>query len=258
MPEVLFRSEKSARRPGQSHLLRPEAPPLAQQLSAEEATMSNSEEREREATNSWVDTAAEMGEEALSVITHEEFLEHIPLVKLGIAVARAAASIRDQLLLKKILAFLRGLSSISKEQREEMVQRLAEDRHYSESVGEYLIELLDRLDGRRKTLMAAAAFRAFAEKNIDVRTLFRLTHAIEMVQLREMSTMRKSKEKLAKGMLYVDQDADGISMQSLSGANLLVPIVGATSGGKVAAWNLTDLGEQFLNLELDLIPYKEA
>ena len=54
-----------------------------------------SEEREQRATDALNDSAAEIGEEAVAVLTGMDILEHIPIAKLGVAAFRAAQTIRD-------------------------------------------------------------------------------------------------------------------------------------------------------------------
>jgi hypothetical protein len=225
--------------------------------------MDHSEEREQEATDALVDDAAEIGEEALAVLTQMEVLEHIPIVKLGVAVAKAARSLRDQALLKKLLTFLRGLSSVTRAERVEMIRRLSEDAPYSESVGEHLIELLDRLDSRRKALMTAAVFAAFARQQINRAMLYRLTHAVESILLIDLPAARNLTEE---GYYLIGDSADAAkhnqgrafqhssaSLESLSAAGLVH--AGSAWGGM--SYDLTDVGRAFIDqLRLDLIPYK--
>jgi hypothetical protein len=223
--------------------------------------VSNSEDREREASSSLDDVAAEIGDGVVDTIAHTDVLEHIPIAKLGVAAVKLVGSVRDRLLFKKLLTFLRGLSAIPRNERAEMIERLQEDRHYAESVGEHLIELLDRLDGRRKVLMAAAVFRAFADKKIDIETVFRLTHAIDVLQTRDLPALRSLTAEgpynqgphSAPRQLTPDQE----SLLSLTAASLVNNFSVSPIGGNQTMWRLTNLGEKFLEMRLDLIPYKE-
>jgi hypothetical protein len=110
----------------------------------------NADDSERRATDALNDPAAELGEQAVAILTGMEVLAHVPVLKLGVAALRIADSIRGQALLKKIDAFVRGLDLVTREQRAEMVSRLHQDREYSETVGEYLIEYLDRINGQSR------------------------------------------------------------------------------------------------------------
>jgi hypothetical protein len=225
----------------------------------------SSEEREQRATDALTDSAAEIGEEALAVLTSMDVLEHIPIAKLGVAAMRAAQSIRDQLLLKKIRAFLYGMSGTTLEQRTDMIERLSEDTHYAESVGEHLIELLDRIDGRRKALMSAAVFAAFARCEIERPMLYRLTHAIVAISL---LSLRDARNLVEEGPFLPGESVDAkmkagnrshkpeiASLLQLSAAGL----VSGQSGWGGINYDLTDVGRIFIErLRLDLIPYKES
>jgi hypothetical protein len=225
----------------------------------------SSEEREQRATDALTDSAAEIGEEAVAILINMDVLEHIPIAKLGVAALRAAQSIRDQLLLRKIQVFLYGMSGTTREQRAEMIERLSEDSHYAESVGEHLIELLDRIDGRRKALMSAAVFAAFARREIERPMHYRLTHAIVALFL---PSLREARNLLEEGPFLSGESDDAkrrtkdrsyqpeiASLVQLSAAGL----VSTKSIWGEMLYDLTDVGRIFIErLRLDLVPYKES
>jgi hypothetical protein len=224
----------------------------------------SSEEREQRATDALTDSAAEIGEEALAVLTSMDVLEHIPIAKLGVAAIRAAQSVRDQLLLKKIQAFLYGMSGTTRKQRADMIERLGKESHYAESVGEHLVELLDRIDGRRKALMTAAVFSAFARGEIEQLMLYRLTHAIVAVSLIDLRDARNlveegpffwaNTEQAKKAPRTRAHDPEISALQQLSAAGL-VTVLSVWDGMRYV---LTDLGLMFIErLRLDLVPYRE-
>jgi hypothetical protein len=125
-----------------------------------------SDQRKQEALATLNDLAAEVGQSAIEVITSADIFEHLPFVKDLIAAANLVASIRDMLLMRKIETFLRRLAYIPQEDRIDMIRRLEDDPSYTESVGEHLVELLDRLEGQRKAAMAGRCVRGLrAEGN---------------------------------------------------------------------------------------------
>lgn len=225
----------------------------------------SSEKREQRATDALTDNAAEIGEEAVAVLTSMDILQHIPIAKLGVAALRAAQSIRDQLLLKKIQAFLYGMSGTTREQRADMIERLSKESHYAESVGEHLVEHRDRIDGRRKALMSAAVFSAFARGEIERLMLYRLTHAIAAVSLINLRDARNlveegpffwaNTEQAKKAPRTRAYDPEIAALQQLSSAGL-VTVLSVWDGMRYV---LTDLGLMFTErLRLDLVPYKES
>jgi hypothetical protein len=227
----------------------------------------NSEEAANRATDALNDSAAEIGERAVAILTESEILEHIPVLKLCVAAVRMIDSIRGQALLKKLDTFVRGLNSVTREQRADMISRLSDDREYSETVGEYLIEYLDRLTGRRKALMSAAAFAAFARHEIDRPMLYSLNHAIEVAlpnYLRSGRALTEEGPWFEGGPRLKDKDnpmrdrayRPGVaSLVALASAGL----VSSHGGFDGETYELTDVGRTFFkNLLLDLIPYDKV
>lgn len=220
---------------------------------------------EQRATDALADSAAEIGEEAVAILTGMDFLEHIPIAKLGVAAFRAAQSIRDQLLFKKIQAFLCGMSGTTREQRANMIERLRKESHYAESVGEHLVELLDRIDGRRKALMTATVFSAFARSEIDQLMLYRLTHAIVAVS---PLCFRDARNLLEEGPFQPGKSGHtNTLLAKRSFRPDLAPLEQLSAAGLVSAqsvwggmlYDLTYVGHMFIErLKLDLVPYKES
>jgi hypothetical protein len=227
----------------------------------------NSDEAANRATDALNDSAAEIGERAVAILTESEILERIPVLKLGVAAARIVESIRGQALLKKLDAFVRGLNSVTREQRAEMISRPSEDQEYSETVGEYLIEYIDRLTGRRKALMSAAAFAEFARREIDRPMFYSLTHAVEVVlpnYLRSGRALTEEGPWFHAGPRLKDKDNPMRDRTYRPGVASLVALVAAglvsSHGGfDGETYELTDVGRTFFEkLRLDLIPYRDV
>jgi hypothetical protein len=228
----------------------------------EEATMSNSEEREREALTSVVDDLAEMGGKLIEILKGSKALEYVPYAKWGVSVFRVVKSVGDKMLDNKIKAFVQETGRcLSAWEVADTISRLEHNRHYAETVGEHLIEHLDRLEGRRKAFMSAAVFAAFAKKGISEEIFYRLTRAIEVVQLRELPALRNLIEEgpyiLRPGPSSRKMTPDVESLELLSAANLTRSRTAATLGASSISWHLTDTGTQFLDLRLDLILCEE-
>jgi hypothetical protein len=66
--------------------------------------------------------------------------------------------VRDMLLARRIGSFMHAVKDgLESWEVEDTISRLAASRHYAESVDEHLVERLERIEGRRKALMTAAA-----------------------------------------------------------------------------------------------------
>jgi hypothetical protein len=212
-------------------------------------TSNKSDQREREALAVVDDVAAEVGESAIEVILSADVLEHLPFVKGLVGVAKLVASVRDMLLMRKIETFLRRLGSISQEDRVDMIRRLEDDSSYTESLGEHLVELLDRLEGQRKAAMAGDAFAAFARKEIDLKMLRRLLNAIDRLPAMEIDTVRRFENSSNN---QPERDTiDSESIQALVNAGLASSISTSPLGGRrTFIANVTC--RKFVELKLDV------
>jgi hypothetical protein len=98
----------------------------------------------------------------------------------------------------------------SAEQRMQMVRKLEEGRHYSETVGRHLVALLDRTDGQRKAMMIGEVFKALAQNEIDQSMFYRLIYSIERLLLSEVPSARNI---LEEGELLLGDSADAIRLR---------------------------------------------
>jgi hypothetical protein len=210
----------------------------------------DSKQREADATNELNDVAAQIGQTAISVITSQEILEHVPVLKVGLAVWKMVGSVRDRLLMNKLEIFLRGFAHVAVEERRLMVQRLQDDPILHEDLGEHLIELLDRIDGKRKPAIIASVFAAFAESKIELKMLRRLCSAVERLPIYEINVVRdlqdynSTKNEMAKEPRNIP---DRTSLLALVNAGLAEPESFASGIG----YELSDTGKAFVDLELD-------
>jgi hypothetical protein len=204
--------------------------------------------RRADAVNEVNDVAAEYARAALDALHAEDLLGHIPVVRTALAAAKVVGSLRDHLLLKKVGIFLYAISSIPSADRRNMVQRLGADPAFGENLGEHLIELLDRLDGRRKPAMAGAVFTAFAFAQIDAKTLRRLNSAIHNLSIVDVDSLRELDAAGRKGL------PDRIAVQALSTAGLVEPEFSPDG----IQYQLNEVGRVFLELELDRIRPSEG
>lgn len=187
------------------------------------------------------DAAAQYAQAAVDALHVENLLGHIPVVRTALAAAKAVGSVRDHLLLRKLGIYLHALTAISKNDRQSMVARLQADPDFAENVGEYLIDLLDQTDGQRKPAMIGAVFTAYAFQQIDARTLRRLNAAVKQLLVTEIGSVRALSTRAAL--------PDRYAILALSNAGLAEPNL---SGGTVS-YALNEVGEKFLELELDRV-----
>lgn len=204
------------------------------------------------APDEFADVAAEYAAAALQALHVEDLLEHIPAFKSGLVAARVIGSVRDHLLLKKVAFYLHAISVIPADERRAMVARLAADPSFSDDLGEHLIELLDRLDGRRKPAMVGAVFAAYAFESIDSKMLQRLNAAIQNLPALEINAVRlldTFNRANAQPSKTPRASPDRLSMQAIANAGLAEQ---ASSPGGLW-YKLNETGAKFLELDLDSV-----
>ncbi|MHB8477881.1 MAG: hypothetical protein ACYDBZ_16515 [Steroidobacteraceae bacterium] len=205
---------------------------------------------ERDALVALDDLAAEVGQSAIEVIVSEDVLAHLPVIKGAVTMAKLVTAIRDRFLLRKLDTFLRRLASISQEDRVNMIRRLEDDPAYTETVGERLIELLDRLEGQRKAATAGDAFASFARKEIDLNMLRRLLHAVDRLPAMEIDTVRRF---VNSGNNQPERDLiDQESIQALMNAGLASSGNGSPIGGGRNVYHENATCLKFIELDLDV------
>jgi hypothetical protein len=194
-----------------------------------------------------IDVVQDYAQAAVEVIVSDDVLRHIPIVRTITAMGAAVVSVRDEVFIRKLEMFLTALQEVPAEERREMVRRLEADPNYGRKVGEHLIELLDRVDSRRKPLMIARVFGAFAEQTITDTELHRLLNAIERIPTSEIDAVRRfvNTPTTAAAAQQVDEE----SLNAIATAGLVKTQSGF--GGLVYQPNRTC--SVFLDLNLDTL-----
>ena len=195
------------------------------------------------------DLVKEYVEFGVDAALEDGILKDVPLVGTIITLAKVGISIRDRMLIKKILKFFEQLDSLSVEERSEMINRLETDKAFGRKVGEHLIEILDRIEIQMKPEMVAIVFKAYAKGEIDARTLNRLNMAIERIPSYEISRVREFFDMSPKERLRGDE----LTWQALVGAGLAIVV----SGYGALIFEPTAICDDFLRLDLDQVVYNK-
>jgi hypothetical protein len=188
--------------------------------------------------------ASQMAELAIDSQLTEGLLREVPVVGSVLAVARAGATVRDVLFVKKLFKFLSNFDGTSQPERDEMVRRLEGDSGYGRNVGEHLTYLLEKLDAHRKPAMVGRVFLSYMRGQIDVKTLNRLNTAIERIPFYEIDAVRR---------VYENHQRDGRTDERLETYQALenAGLMNAQSAWDGLVYQPTDLCKSFVDLQLD-------
>jgi hypothetical protein len=181
------------------------------------------------------------------VIIGSEAVSHIPVARVVVAVLKAPAAIRDQILLVKVQKFLNPLRDVSAEERSDMISRLESEPAYKQRVGLQLIETLDRVNSHRKPSMLGAVFAAYARKQIDFIQMQRLNDAIERLPYIDIDSVRRfnSVDNRVRA-----EEFDPVTLQAFMNAGM----ASSQSGWGGLVYTPTPIGELFVKLDLDQQP----
>lgn len=108
-------------------------------------------------------------------------LKDIPIVGAILGLARFGANVQDKLFLKKIVAFLMGLKSISVKDRKKMINKIDESKKYRIKVGEKLLYIIDNCNDYENAESVACIFRLFLESKINYDEFIRCSNVIEKI-----------------------------------------------------------------------------
>jgi hypothetical protein len=196
------------------------------------------------------DSAAAFAQAAFDALHVDDVAGHVAVVRRNLAAANVIGSVRDHLLLAKIAIFLHAVSAIPSKERRTMVERIQIEDGMDQPLGEHLVEMLDRLDGRRKAAMVGATFSAYAFGEIDFLTLTRLNASIQLLPTVEIASVRllTNHRDETRGPV-TGRSLDTISSQTLSNSGLAS--MDLRSGA--LQYDLNATGRKFLELELDRI-----
>jgi hypothetical protein len=187
-------------------------------------------------SDSVVNVGKEYLELGIDTLLEAGVLKDIPFVNSVVGIFNAVGSVKDQLLVTKLIRFLGQLSDISIEDRVRMVERLNEDDKFSGGVGSAIIEILDRMESEKKPELAAKCFAAYARIDISFEELRRILWALERIPSFDIEKLVEFSEVTIENSLKMDESVLLAFVNAGLGVNN-----GGFSGGAVIPTNLCKL-----------------
>ncbi|MFP2995119.1 hypothetical protein ABN763_04380 [Spongiivirga sp. MCCC 1A20706] len=118
--------------------------------------------------------AIDYGEIALDSLITNNTLKDIPVINTVIAIAKTGLSVRDSILMKKILLFLFETKSMGYKEKKEFMASVNYESKYRTRVGEQLMIFLDKVDDFEKPRIIGRLFKNLVNKNISYDLFLRL------------------------------------------------------------------------------------
>lgn len=135
-----------------------------------------------------ISDAAEFG---LDSVLESEELKQIPVIGSLARLAKIGASVRDRLYARKLLRFLREVSTVPPEERAKFAEGIS-SRGNKERAGEALLLLIDRLDHMTKPEIVGRIVRSAMLGEIDYESSLRLSAMVERAYFSDLLLLPKA------------------------------------------------------------------
>ncbi len=142
--------------------------------------------------------APDFAEVALDSLIEQGPVKELPFVRSLLAFYKTQVTIRDLLLLRKIISFIREVKKDPDADKEEFLERITSDKKQQRKVGENLILYLDRLDDLEKPVILAKLFVGFLKRSIDLETFQRLAIATDRAFIGDLKRLKSYYSDLKK------------------------------------------------------------
>lgn len=134
-------------------------------------------------------------------------LASIPVVGTAVQLLKAVDTVRDRVMVAKMLRFVQGLEGLTNREIESMKAKLKEPEQL-EKIGSQLLLTLDKLTEVDKAFLLGKIFRAFVHGRCDQEQLRRLVRAVDIAYLddlvsfgRHLNTVLPRKSSLLMNLL---------------------------------------------------------
>ncbi len=178
-----------------------------------------------------LDIAQEWLEIGLEELSNNEAVTKLPVVGTFIAFGKTALAIRDWLLVKNILAFLKGVHIVKPKIREDWLSKLKND-NFQKKVGEDVLNIIDKLKDVNKNEIAGKIFAVYILGRIDYPAVIRLSEKLDRLFTSDVHSLKTSmpnhiddKERFLAIGLYVRNRSTGqlSGNPSFISSNELIP-----------------------------------
>jgi hypothetical protein len=171
----------------------------------------------------------------VDILTNNELLEEIPIVKYIFSGYKIYNGIREKAEIKKLLIFLYQLTSLKDKDRKSLIDKIEENPKFKKKTFERVVLIVERLDEVEKAKITGKLFLNYILKNIDQDTFFRLCFAVERTFLTSLKALEESyranyKER-PQGVTFAAVIRDPLMNKELSYVGLMKETLESTNRG---------------------------
>lgn len=189
-----------------------------------------------------IELTSDYAELIIDKIVDDGFLKDIPVIGSIINVVKFGNSVNQHFFAKKIYKFLFELKSIPPEKRKKKLQEINDSKKYQSSVGEIILEFIDKIESDYKPEILGKLFKAYIEEKIDFQTYLRLVHIMKSIFIYDILELKKS----IIDNKYCTYSCDQFVIMGLIKIDFVTPFENALNG--IEQEKYTELSELGINL----------
>jgi hypothetical protein len=201
------------------------------------------------ATDKLGSVGRDLGEVALDTVLKEGVLRDIPVFNTIVALYQAGVEIHHHLFVRKIINFLRELSSIPLEKRWKFVEETEKNPKKKCELGETLLLLIDRADSLQKPSILGKLLSNHILGNISYEDVTRLSYIVDRVYISDLNYLLKFESGVQRNSNIAAslQSVGLLSFSGIDGGNF----DNEDSGGVI--YVLNEYGKILLEYGLDTV-----
>jgi len=141
------------------------------------------------AKNEIISLSTDLTEAGIDNLLEEGFLKDLPIIGSVVGIIKTSKYIQEQLLVKKILYFLKEIKGISTNEKTDFINKLNNDKKYQTKVEESLLLIINRLNDYSKSEYIGKLFVATILGKIDYNTFLKLSNMIDRCYIGDLDNL---------------------------------------------------------------------
>jgi hypothetical protein len=130
--------------------------------------------------------SVDFAENLMDALLKDGLAKDIPIIGTIVGFGQLATNLKDKIFLRKIIHFLSGISHISTQKRQKMIDEVNESKNQKIKVGEKLIYILDKCDDHISAKYVAQLFCAFLDNKISYKDFLKGSRIIQNIFLADL------------------------------------------------------------------------
>jgi hypothetical protein len=119
-------------------------------------------------------------------LMNESLLKDIPIIGTLVGLTKTAISIKDRLLIKKLIYFISELKDIDQSRRVKLISEIDKSETQKIKIGEKLLYIIDRSDDHYTAKYIAVLFKAFLNEEINYSQFLRCSAIIQKLLIQDL------------------------------------------------------------------------